>query len=89
MPNAIGETGQLQKQPAAPIIRGHGIHGERSNNNGVGSWGLDNRGAKNGSGEDHNRLGAAGERAGRPGRSLIVAKFARLVTGEGRASWSS
>ena len=72
MPGTIEQVAQLQKQPAhlahlplTPIIRGHAIPGERSNNNGVGSGGRDNRGAKNGaSGERHNRPGAAaGERA--------------------------
>ena len=71
MPRSIEQVAQLLMQPAqparpllTPIIRGHVIPGERSsNNNGVGSGGLDNRGPKNGeSGEHHNRPGAAGER---------------------------
>jgi hypothetical protein len=41
-------------------MRGHRIPGERSNN-GVGSGGLDNNGAKNGeSGDHHSQPGAAG-----------------------------
>jgi hypothetical protein len=54
MPSATEQTAQLVKQPAhlallplRPIIQGHGIPGERSNN-GVGSRGLDNPGATTG-----------------------------------------
>ena len=51
------------RQPLTPAMHGHGIPGKRSNN-GVGSGGLDNSGAKNGeSREHHSRPGAAGERA--------------------------
>jgi hypothetical protein len=62
MPGAIEQVAQLLKQPAhlarpplTPIIRGHAIPGERSNN-GVGSGGLDNSGAT---------TGESGDRAGR------------------------
>src|SRR5262249_47669308 len=68
-PSMTKETAQLVRKPAhlARQVRlsltqmgGHRIPGERSNN-GVGSGGLDNRGAKNGeSGERHNQPGAAG-----------------------------
>jgi hypothetical protein len=55
------------------------IPGERSsNNNGVGSGGLDNRGAKKGeSGDRHNRPGAAGERV------CCKSKWARQPLGKG------
>ena len=69
MPSAIEQTAQLVKQPArlatgvrlplTPIMRGHSNPGERSNN-GVGSRGLDNNGAKS---------GESGDRAGR--RALV------------------
>ena len=50
----------LARPALNPIIRGHGILGECSNN-GVGSGGLDNNRAENGkSGERH--TGAVGER---------------------------
>jgi len=73
MPSAIGKTARLVKQPTrlatrvrqplTPAMHGHVIPGKRSNN-GVGSGGLDNSGAKNGeSREHHSRPGAAGERA--------------------------
>jgi hypothetical protein len=98
MPNTIEQAAQLQKQPGhlarlplTPIIRGHGILGERSsNNNGVGSGGLDNRGAKNGeSGDRHNRPGAAGERGRKTkwARSLkaYCAAFRRTIQRAGIA----
>ena len=50
----------LARPALSPIIRGHGILGERSNS-GVGSGGLDNNRRENGkSGERH--TGAVGER---------------------------
>src|SRR6516225_2227023 len=69
MPSVTERTAQLlrkrahlarQVRPSLTQMRGHRTPGERSNN-GVGSGGLDNSGAKNDeSGEHHNRAGAAG-----------------------------
>jgi len=69
MPSATKKTANLVRQPAHRAgqvrlsltqMRGHRIPGERSNN-GVGSGGLDNNGAKNGeSGDHHSQPGAAG-----------------------------
>src|SRR5262245_44193797 len=69
MPRAIEKTAQFVRKPThlasqARLLLtemcGQRIPGERSNN-GVGSGGLDNSGAKNGeSGDHHNQPGAAG-----------------------------
>src|SRR5262245_24480030 len=72
MPRVTERTAQLVRKRAhlarqvrlsLTQMRGHRIP-ERSNNNGVGSGGLDNRGAKNGESGDHrNQPGAAGVNA--------------------------
>src|SRR6516225_8429099 len=69
MPSVTQKTAQLVRTPAhlarqVPLsliqMRGHRSPGECSNN-GVGSGGLDNRGAENSeSGDQHNQPGAAG-----------------------------
>src|SRR5262245_50784471 len=74
----------LGRPPLTPIIRGHGILGERSNN-GVGS--RDNSRAENGgSGLRHNRPGAAGERvcgsAFRTRFAWSAFTFSRILKGE-------
>src|SRR5262249_29789565 len=62
MGQLVPKPAHLARQVCLPLIqmRGHRIPGDRSNN-GVGSGGLDNSGAKNGeSGDHHNQPGAAG-----------------------------
>ena len=69
MPSVTKKTAQLVRKPAhlAELVRlpltqlhCHRLHGRRSNN-GVGSGGQDNSGAKNGeSGDHHSQPGATG-----------------------------
>src|SRR6516225_8525781 len=78
MPSAIGKTAHLVtgvRQPPTPAMRGHNTPGD-SSNNGAGSRGLDNSGA---------RSGESGSRAGRRLRDrwhLLrwLTKFARKKT---------